>query len=1742
LRAIESIATAKPNQPYLSRALYLKANILKQLGNTYEPKRNERYRYYLKTALETCKTAQSRFPNSPYYNLISDLIADINSKNLRVVMPQAVVPMEHSLIQVGYKNVKKIECKSYKVSTHTLAHIHKEYLKFQNAQPNQFLSRIESNTLVSKEIFLLPDTKDHQNHLTEIKLNPLEKGQYIVVIKELDSSSIQKPYVYTYGLLKVSSLRPVILSGTKKNKIMLLEGNGQMSTKAQCLEYIYTVNRENHRVNRNTAKVIEKDEQGFFCPNTSEILYSYDQYFVKSITHTFIAGGDTISSYDPFQTNYYDGYQYGGSTLWEESMPKKKYIFLCDRAIYRPGQTVYFKGIAYTGLHNEYKVMHHEKIKLICRNANYQEIDSQELSTSAMGSFKGSFTLPTQVLTGNFSIEIDQSHHHSIQVEEYKRPRFEVKFEPLKNTPKLLDTLQVQVQAKAFSGQNISQALVKYRVSRIARFPYWCSIWRAYHPSNNLENISTGITKTDENGAVGISFVAIPDISVPESEAPIFDFEISIEITDLNGETIYQNQTISLSYQAVFLSTELHDFDKNNAQEKFEIEILAENAQKQKVDCKGSLKLYKLNMPNKAYRARNWQMADTAYFTKAEFEKYFPHDDWENTQDHLTWAVESVVYESDFNTSLQSKHLLSVLRQAPIGVYKIELSTIDQANKPVRFEKSFRLIDSQQNKLASPKMLEVLNLKPICEPSETAKILIGSTEQEVHVLLTIKTREEEKHEWMVLNNEQKIYTLPIKEKHMGNVAVFVSALVKDRLVQETAIIEVPFSKKELSIKLDAIHDKTKPREKHQWKIKVISKDKTMPQAELCATMFDASLESIVPHDWNFNAYNRYYPYVFLTSLVGLNNYWLQGTNSLLGYAKRRKDGKPIVLPNFIWNQNSFNSDNMMLMDMNSKPVASAMIRGKVTSNNEVQQVSEMALADSKVASPGMPARPSSKQPNPAKEIQPRENLQELAFFYPDIKTDNEGNATIEFTQPDALTRWKIMALAHTNDMKIGVASKEITSQKPLMLSTQMPRYFRAGDSIAIFVKVTNMQTEHTKVNVNMTLKDALSGSTIIHLKEKTLLLKPKQSEAVHWWWLVPSNIVSVEYVVSAQSADFSDAEKAIIPVLQNSIHLTEAMPFIINGNEHKSLTFESFKTKQAKVENNRSFTFELCTSPIWMAIKAIPYLMENPSECAEQCFSRLYSNTLAGNLLEKYPKMKLLLDQWRLMPVNAFESELEKNKELKHLLLEETPWLRDAQTESEQRKNLCLLFDLNQLNYQKRESIEQLISLQNTDGGFPWYKGMYSSEAITAYILAGLGKLLQQNAIDTIYVPQLNNLISKSCAFLDSKLYEHYLQATKLAPLQKGDQNSCVADDGIAHILYARSFFSAKKTDKKHLSAYPYYLASLPQCWQNLTFQGKGMAMVALSRNGKHTQCQTMLQSLLELSTYSPQLGLYWQDNQAWDWYHAKIESHCMLMEAIEMVQAKHPKLIDAAQWLLSQKQTQHWGTSKATVDACYILLGMYGSQNLEPAKVKIKLGKYALDSSEDPNNAATGYIKKTWTTTSIEPSMATITVENNSSTMVWGAAYWQYSIAPNKVQKGINHMNISKSFYKESIAKTGVQYLPLADTSHLTVGDKILVKTFLNLDRDMEYITLKDQRATCLEPIHQLSGYKYTLGLGYYESIRDNATNYFFQYLPKGKYVFEYYLRVSQKGKFSLGNISIQSMYAPQFVNHTEGGTIKID
>ncbi|WP_075343951.1 alpha-2-macroglobulin family protein [Tenacibaculum agarivorans] len=1828
--------STKPNEASALYAFEI-AKLYSKQANTYSKNKHTHFQFKHKEAIQICQKIVQQFPDSFAAQKSKLLIAQIEKKNVRITTEKHNPIDQYSRLLINYKNIDKLYFSMYRVQLNELKKINERY------DQGDKIKLINALTKVTSWEHTLPNESDYQTHSNEVIVPKQSQGMFLIVAST--TKELKKGDIFGYDDIQFTNLTFINRKLNGSSVYQVVDRNtGKPLREARVL-----LKNEKTRYGRHINKTFTTDANG-------EFEFSPSTYY-SNVNATISYKQDKAIFYNIYiQRSYEDNFK--------ERTVTETFLFT-DRSIYRPGQKLYFKGISLQRFKKKSDIIANKKIEIILKDVNGQNIKTLALQTNDYGAVSGEFIIPATGLTGDFQLEAiinGERSYHYFSVEEYKRPKFETEFKPVTQSYKLFDSIKVTGFAKSYAGTNITDAKVVYRVHRKVQYPRWFYWYRPYIATSEAQEISNGELTTNDKGEFDITFKAFPDESVSKDKLPVFSYEITADVTDINGETRSATTIVKVGYHSLLASITVDgEIDKNNKNQSISIET--KNLNDEFVPASGQIHIYKLQAPKHTLRRRPWPSPDFQTIPEREFKEKFPYDAYTNEDNHINWKKGKLVFSTNFNTEKSKEIALKSMKKWTSGYYVIELDSKDKFNQKVT-DKAYFTLQGKNDKLPSDNaLLSVKTNKKEYNVDDTAEVTFSTNSQDITLMVFVeKAHQLFKSYYIHLDKNSKTIKIPVSKEDEGGFAIQYHFVNHNAFTSKTFVVDVPYPKTDLEITTKTFRDKLQPGAKETWSFSIKGPKKDQVTAELLVGMYDASLDQFKAHEWSFSPIQKPQYFASISSIAfsfGTSNFSMLNPNRgyFGGYPKHQYDqfnwfGFDInnnqwinkeYLNNLAIQRTTFDGtiSGVIKDESSTIPFVNIFIKGtsfgavsdengrftikvnkgdilvfsfvgyksverkindfsylSITMEEDSDRLDEIAVTGRGIrrnkknimirGSAPAPAAESkmlmkesisvettesdeaefstdstseinsdkqTKKTTDLKSITARKNLQETAFFYPHLTTDAKGNVSFNFTMPEALTKWKLQLLAHTKELYSATQTLETVTQKELMVVPNAPRFLREKDQITFSAKISNLTKKQLEGVSQLILTDALTGKTIdVDLQntqpQQNFNVDAESNTNVSWNLKIPETIQAVQYKIVAQAGKFTDGEQNVLPVLSNRMLVTETLPMWVRSNQTKTFTLNKLKNNSSTTLKHQKLSLEVTSNPAWYAVQALPYLMEYPHECAEQVFSRYYANTLASFIANSNPKIQQVFNQWKSS--KALLSNLEKNQELKSLIIQETPWLRDAQSETEQKKRIALLFDLNKMQNEQQNAIHKLKNIQLDNGGFPWFKGgNYPSIYITNHIATGFGHLKKLGV--TKMDKQSERIVRDAVQFLDNEIVHRHEKLLKKANQIKkhhGEQKylKFLADKHISYFdlqyLYMRSFYNSNTITKQTQKAIGYYTKQAVSYWNDFNLYGKGQNALIQFRANNSAVANKIIESLEENSITSEELGMYWKKNTSgWYWHQAPVETQALLIEAFSEI-TNDIKIVDNLKiWLLKNKQVSQWKTTKATSDAVYALL-LQGTDWLSSSEfVTVQIGNQTIDPTtlEDTKlEAGTGYFKTSWNTTQISSDKATVSLTKKDKGIAWGGLYWQYFEDLDKITSAKTPLQLSKKLFKKVNSDTGKQ-LKAVTNENLNIGDLVTIRIELKVDRDMEFIHMKDMRASTFEPVDVLSKYKWQDGLGYYQSTKDAATHFFFDRLPKGVYVFEYDVRVNNKGNFSNGISTIQSMYAPEFSSHSEGIRVNI-
>jgi hypothetical protein len=1675
------------NHPAILKVILKESEVIaSDERNQYNWKTNPAAKDQRRKEYDLINQGLSNYPTSRYADMAKLKLSSISSKRMTVNYQNQNLTSKSGLLTVNYQNIPK----AY------LAVFHVDQIKDEKFLYNR-LKNFDLSSVYEQDLVL--ETNGEFNfHSKDFIIPALKKiGKYLITIadskenlfKMLDMDTIPMDNSFAYAEINLSNIAVFThIDGVKAT--WLVQDNKEGLPLAGVSIFGKSSFRSN--VYEKRSLLGKTDAKGIFTTA-----------FSQSTDWLVVHKNDSVTGY---------------SYIYLSQQDIKRLIntkIITDRTIYRPGQKVYFKFYAYEGELPNFKVSQKYKTTLILEDANGIEFGKIEVETNEFGTASGFFNLPKSgFLPGTFEINDSKNLYDGtayINVEEYKRPSFEVIADFEKKVYQVNDEVKVSGTVKAYSGFGLKD--VKLHILVESSYSYW----RSYNQAQT--SVLDTVISSNAQGEFSFAFIAKSNDSRYGS-----NFSYSIAATSLAGETNEVSNSIfigktkaewALNFPADVLSI-------NN--ERGTVSLI--NADSTDAAKTINIELWKSNPKSNAI-FRFYEPKEFHDFSEKAFNKQFENSIYGKEADYVNYQkVKSITVQAGDSISIND------LVDQKAGTYQVRLISDDLDSTNLKdgntnpYVATFNYISAKSKKNQHNSKIWVVPSTKSAKVGEEISFIVGSSYKKLNAIIELYRGDK-----LIFRKNEKIKgrkTINHKLQYadLGGITMLVRAVINGEFLSAESEVRVPFDElKNVDIKLETERTILRPGDAETWKMIVSTKDGTPITAEGVATLTDASLKVFGDNRWNMDIYeNHYFNNRWTETKVGPSVYFRVGEKWNGGYGYRYGGSGSVIT-----------RDNIQSLPVRSASSAEYSLKGS-GGGSEMESMDVVGYTKPLIAkdggalvnlSGGVPANYGDISGGiiniGAKEIKPRTNMNETAFFYPTLYSNADNEFKIEFTLPDALTSWDFQTLFHDKTMRFGTYTQNFVAQKELMIQPNAPRFFRAGDEVEFASNVVNMSDEAQDVTISLEWFDPFTNEILPNvfgkLEKQTLTLNANENQAVFWKLTIPkSGTDIVAYRIRVSSAKFSDTEEKVVPVLSNRTQVIESVPVTIESKGTYTFDLPKLSNPTSTTQINQSLTLEYNANPIWSVVMAVPYVMDQRVESADQIFNTYFINQLSKRILEKNPAIEQVLTLAVDNNPDLFLSALEKNPELKDIILAETPWILDAKSENAQKKRISELFNSNNLEMQEVQLLTRLELLKNNDGGWSWFGNDKSNVYITQYILSGLAYLKSLGLRYEFYGPTMN--------FLENHYAEQY---AKLDKDQVKDLQGLSSTE--IQWLYVRSLFNYE-SDKVS----DYYNACLKKDWTKHSLQVQAMAGVYFLNSGQIENADLILKSILNRKTTKKNLGTFWnQKSSYYSWDQNSIETQAILIDFFNRMKVDATTIGLMKLWLLNQKRGQAWESSKATSLACYaMLVGDKPVSNISKVPT-VKVGNKEIDASTAAKNL--GYVKQMWRTSEIDASMGKMTVVQTEDEPAFGSLTLIYTDEIAKIQKNTSGVTITKKMY---LIIDGKETL-ITPQTELKLGDLVRVRLQVENDQALEFVHIKDTKASGSENVETLSGHKSAGNMYYYQVVHDASTDFFLDNLPRGKHHLTYDLRISGKGIQSTGYASVECMYAPEFRANSSSSEIQV-
>ena len=1355
----------------------------------------------------------------------------------------------------------------------------------------------------------------------------------------------------------------------------------------------------------------------------------------------------------------------------DEAVSRETRLYV-DRSVYRPGQTVHVGGICWDERHDGGRVAGGRQVKLALCDRNGQTVDGQTVETDAMGTFSAEFILPATGLPGLYSIRTDNART-GFAVEEYKRPAFEVRLDKVDGHFRGGDTLQLAGEAVNYNGVPLRRA----RVSAVSSLVRW--YYRTAPQGGEAFLLDTVLT--DEHGRFVLK---VPVCGVQDGwNRSMVRQQVEVSVTSAAGETQTARTSFPLTPARIRLAIEMPCYMLKDSLPCIEAKVLA---------FTGAQYTDSVVLSGDIYRVREGKPR-------------------EKVVSGLSFAPNKAV-RPDMLSMLLSGH------------YELSLQAMAEGDSAVDAAR-FVLFSLSDTRLEASTDEFFYCINDTVSPGSPARMMVGSGADSVslYYMLFCENRVLEEKLYRFSDSILTFVYPEIPQGADGMQAVFYYVKAGRLHAYRRQLVRRQ-SDSGLRMSWVTFRDRLRPGAEETWKLRVTLPDGRPAPAQLMSVLYDASLDGIRPHGWSWNRYRR----------LALPNVRMDAGKRSVGdvmsysapvsYSRVRDLSFDRFSPEMTgWRYYVYTRNGDLRTVAGGKQAASAagtdgageapvMAKSATGTGEEAVAASDGTYAGTATLSGG-------EEPA-ASRILLRDDLRETAFFYPRLRADSAGVVTIRFTLPEGLTTWKFMALAHTEDLHAATFADEAVAQKEVMAQLNLPRFVRMGDRATLSTSLFNLTGKPLEGAVGMEVFDPATERVL--WKETMRLTVGAETDTVVAFAYEPEEGVSLPACrVLFEAGGHADGEQRYLPVLEDKEWLVQTHPFVVAHKGDTVIRLDGLFQDNHPQADRRRLTVEYTAHPLWYAVLVLPSVLEPPADDVLSLAAAYYAATLSSRLAVRYPQMKAAVDAWRNAGGKVQESPLSVREDLSGIVLEETPWVADAEAGTRRMGALQLLFDANRGADLRRRFAEALGRLQRADGSFGWFEGMPGN----AYLTRRVARLLLRSGAgrETDSILALSVNVRKMSDYLADEAHR-----------EVQEDKACRAEHktyryGAAHwaeSLYLMQLCGAPWSDAG------YMLARLVEGMHGLEPADKAEAAVVLYRLGRTDEASQLVRSLREhLVEGTEGLHLEYPSN-GFAGPDRKMAVHTMVMEAFGVAGGADKAVSDGlCRWLLAQKRLQAWGNSVESMDAVYALLqGQGGSLSVQVAdRVRLlsaEREEWAVLQSATDGEAGLGLVSATVEGRELADGAGLVEVVKTQDTPPsWGAAYAQFRLPLAEVGR----------------SASGLQVRVETDQPSPAVGDRLTLRYVVTADRDYEYVRLKAGRAACLEPVDARSGYRDRNGLGYYREVRDASTGFYFERLPKGTYVLEEECYVERAGRYAVGAARLNGVYAPEFGAYGAGPVLEV-
>ena len=1007
------------------------------------------------------------------------------------------------------------------------------------------------------------------------------------------------------------------------------------------------------------------------------------------------------------------------------------------------------------------------------------------------------------------------------------------------------------------------------------------------------------------------------------------------------------------------------------------------------------------------------------------------------------------------------------------------------------------------------------------DDKNVAHITIGTATPEAYIYYIASSSEKvEKQGWIKMKQGINDFAIALPNTPGGYLDIQLYSVANNTVYTKELRMNGNVKAKALKVKVNSFRDKLLSGENEKWSFTIVDEnDKPQPGA-MVLEMMDKAINDISPNIWSFRP-SIYHQQVFrfdenrLYGSINNNPSWSHSSLSTNKYSIAEFN---TYNESFFENYRAYGllgaGRGMVLYETavaDNRAVPAPMAKNAraidmddAVELEEVVMTAETGSAQVKVDEAAL------------EKVQLRESDVKVALWKPMLVSDAKGNVSLEFEAPNFNTTWIMQAIAYNNALNTDVLKKEVLTNKPVMVKSSLPRFLRQGDKTQLAASLQNSTDNALPCDAIIELFNPRTNEVILR-KNFNENIAANGTNTLKIDWEVPDTIPFIGFRVKAATGNFGDGEQVMIPVLQAISPVIETKPFYIDA------ATPSFTTQLPQFAKDARVTLEYCDNPVWYCVQALPTIFSDNYKVATTLAHSLFAVTLAQGISKLQPNIKEAVDYWKANEEDStLVSMLARNSDLKIGTLLASPWINEADRQTLRMSRLNELFDEDLMTAEHKRIVEGLQRLQMYDGGFTWYlypnceSSLYTTETVLELIgeLRHLGYLKDD--------ADINAMVKRAIVYFDKEYLQVYKEHLKY------NKNN---HSGFSDYVYVRTLYPEIPVTGENEKMLKNCLKAMTKDWKGTSLGNKAFYAITLNRNNYQKVAKDIVESIRQYALNKPEMGMYWDNVQAGWRYLDKVAVTSTILQALNEVDPRTQEIDQVRKWMLLMKQTNDWGSSSLAADAVYSLLAT-GSKWLERNDAPtITIDGKPLEF--DKIDTYLGYCRKEIPAT----SLATLNIERHGASPAWGAIYSQFKAEMSTIDEvSIYDLSIHKEFYAYNTDGT------LRRVENFKVGDKIQVRTVIKNAKDLDFVTVKDERGSCFEPVDKLSGYRYADQSYYYLEIKDSETNIFFSSLDKGTHVISYDVFVTAPGQYNVGIATAQCQYAPQITAHSAGSVATVE